>query len=413
MKNKNLSAREAAYLAVLEVLQGGKFLSESLEKWQIGCSPSEVDAALARQIAYGTVRMALTLDYYSKMLSDRPAKKLKTKELALLRLGLYQCLFLDRLPFYAIVNETVSMAKKFCHTSFAAYLNAILRRLSSANIALPSGSGPQELSIRYSYPIWFINELLKNYDLSAAIKILDAGNRAGVLMARYRGAALLPSTAQKVEGCNKTFFLEGKNSRQYSLSTDWYIQNGTSATLMDILAGGMSSAPKTILDLCAAPGGKLLAVHDLYPNAKLYANDVSEKKIGKLKENCKKYGLEVEVTVGLGEEYKSENSFDLIILDVPCSNSAVLNKRPEARWRLCAANFEEQRALQRRIVEHALTLLSEGGAIWYLTCSLLPGENEELTAEICSDFALKKRKETVLLPDSQGLDGGYAVCLTR
>jgi len=174
-----------------------------------------------------------------------------------------------------------------------------------------------------------------------------------------------------------------------------------------------SKAPARILDLCASPGGKLLAAHDLFPQAKLYANDVSPEKIMRLSQNLAKYGVKADLNCGQGEDYQSSELFDLIILDVPCSNSGVLNKRPEARWRLTPKVIEGLRQTQSRLVKHAADLLAPGGVIWYLTCSILKSENEEMIEDVIQHDRLEKVFSKIVLPNYEGWDGGFGCVLRK
>jgi 16S rRNA (cytosine967-C5)-methyltransferase len=194
-------------------------------------------------------------------------------------------------------------------------------------------------------------------------------------------------------------------------SPDFYIQNTTPATLVGRACQGLNP-PKTILDLCAAPGGKSLAVHDLFPSAKLFANDVSPAKLRLLKANFEKYAVEATLTEGKGEDYSTDQLFDLIILDVPCSNSGVLNKRPEARWRLTKKALEDLKVTQLALIERAAKLLAPEATLLYITCSLLKQENEQLMEEACKKFGLKKAGyQECILPADGVWDGGFACTL--
>ncbi|MEI8365729.1 MAG: hypothetical protein WCF65_04840 [Parachlamydiaceae bacterium] len=188
-----------------------------------------------------------------------------------------------------------------------------------------------------------------------------------------------------------------------------YIQNATSVALIADLAE-RTAKPKRILDLCASPGGKLLATHDTFPEAELFANDLSEEKILRLSQNLTKYGVKAHLSCGPGENYTSDVRFDVIILDVPCSNSGVLNKRAEARWRLAPEMIEALHVKQRALIAHAQTLLAPGGVIWYITCSILKSENEAMIAEIASQTSPKLQVQfsRTILPNTDGWDGGFA-----
>lgn len=394
----SLDARAEAYRAVLHYLKTNSYIDNSL---------SAVRDPLARQIAYGTVQRLLSLDHLARQLAKRTSLSLKPAEKALLYTALYQLAFLTGSPPYAIVNEMVKLAKKECHPIFARFLNALLRAYTTQPATLPKGTDVHSLSLFYSYPEILIEHLLKDYGLERTREILDLGNRSAATMARLRTAS---------EGShlviNAPFpVITIHDPTAIAKSTDAYIQNVTPVLLMGRLASTIKQ-PRSILDLCAAPGGKLLLAHDLYPHAPLFANDSSEKRLERLRENLTKYQLQAHVTCMPAEEYSSADKFDLIILDVPCSNSGVLGKRPEARWRITEAFLKELELMQLRLIKRATALLAPHGVIWYLTCSVLKSENEQLIQRACAHFGLSAHQETTQFPTADGWDGGYACALS-
>lgn len=382
-----MNAREAAFLAYLQFLKDDTFIQKSLNEWQKRESPSHEDAALASQIAYGTVQRSISLDYFAKQLSSQQKLSLKNKEKALLRTALYQYYFLDKIPLYAIADEMQKIAKKYCHYTFCSFLNALLRKIEKTPLELP----PDDLSIAYSYPLFFVKKLLEEYPIHTVHTILKAGNAPAKITARKRPSLemieILPSEIDTI-----------------SQSEHFYIQNKTPVLLVEAISKSLAQV-SSILDLCASPGGKLLAFHDLFPDAHLFANDVTEEKLQRLKENCEKYGVEATLSCSPGESFKSDHLFDLIILDVPCSNSGVLNKRKEARHRLSQENLDTLVKMQKKLVTHAISLLKPHGKIAYMTCSILKEENR-VTHE-----SLHIISEKLILPSMEGLDGGYMALL--
>lgn len=412
-----MKAREAAYIALLASMRHEDFIAHSLESWMKSQNPGKLDFAFAYEIASGSARMALALDHIAAGLSTNKKLSLKVKERALLRTAIYQHCFMDKVPVYAIVNETIEIAKKHCHNTFVSYLNALLRKLEGSPNALPVGSSSSELSIRHSYPLYFVEALIADYGIEAAEQILKEGNMPPKTMMRVRPGADLSAEAfkslQVMEGTGGSMVALDKGASLSALVElpEVYIQNATPVALVSALAE-RTGAPAIILDLCASPGGKLLAAHDLYPKARLFANDVSEEKLLRLSQNLSKYGVQAELNCGPGENYEAKELFDVIILDVPCSNSGVLNKRPEARWRLSAEAVEELEKIQLGLIRHAATLLAPGGAIWYMTCSILKGENEGLLKHV-AEFGLSVEFTKTVLPNEAGWDGGFGALLKR
>lgn len=431
-KTLNLNSanpREIAYLALLSSLREESFLDEFLENLNVDLQnklPSR-DFQFCRALAYGTLQMALALDYLAKQLSDKKALKLKLKELIILRLALYQYYFMDKVPLYAIANEMGALAKKYTSIYFANFLNALLRKLEKTSPKLPKGNSIEELSILYSYPISYVNELIKDYGAEVAEIIMIAGNRPSPTIIRVRD---LPNqNPNEIETKTKhlsilsteVFTMAELNSihelTHFANSQQYYIQNITPALLIGRLSTFFHNKgirPNTILDLCASPGGKLLALHDLYQDSQLFANDISEAKLLTLKENIKKYNLKVTLSCSKGELFDSRGMyFDLIVLDVPCSNTGVLNKRPEARWRQNEESWNNLEKVQLGLIERAVQLLNNQSYIFYMTCSILKRENEDLIEKACNKFNLKWCWQETILPRLHGWDGGYGCILEK
>jgi 16S rRNA (cytosine967-C5)-methyltransferase len=415
-----MNAREAAYLALLASIRQEDFITSHLETWMKKDNPSKLDVAFAYEIASGSARMALALDYLAAQMSTAKKLSLKLKERALVRTAVYQYYFMAKVPVYAIVNETIELAKKYCHKTFVAYLNALLRRLEETKLELPAGNDASDLSIRYSYSLYFVEELIQEYGKEQAEEILSVQNMAPKTMVRLRpGFDLSSDVTQYLEiqtqsGLPVAILDKAAPLAEFGQHPGLYIQNITPVALITMLAEHslFSKEKMNILDLCASPGGKLLAAYDRFPHAQLFANDVSEEKLVRLSQNLRKYGIEADLKCGLGEDYVSQEKFDLIILDVPCSNSGVLNKRPEARWRLSKDSLKELEEIQLRLIQHALTLLSPDGVIWYLTCSILKKENEGLVQRV-KHLGLEIAFSKVIVPNREGWDGGFGAVLRK
>ncbi len=349
------------------------------------------DQALAYEICCGTIRYWNQLQWVAEQLTPTGKLSLKNREKSLLFPALYQIYYLERVPHYAVIDETVKLAKKHCHASVGSFLNGVLRKASQTPLTLPNDHSVHSLSIRYSQTPYFVEQLIQENGEAQAIEILIASNTRPRYFVRSREDPFKYSPIES--GWDQT---EG------------YIQNPTPGMLVKFLAE-KTPKPATILDLCASPGGKLLLAHDLYPNARLWANDVSESRMVPLKENLSKFGISADLQVGLGENYPTTTKFDLIILDVPCTNSGVFNKRVEARWRISNNSVNDLKVIQERLINHAAELLTPTGCIWFMTCSILESENK---ISGCSP-RLKKLAEITHFPSPDGTDGGYGCVLTQ
>lgn len=388
-------ARYFAYQALLSKKSIEQTLADIQQKFKI----STKDFNLAYEIASGVTRRLLSLDYLISLLQEKI--KLKKEGKTLLRIALYQYFFMDRIPYYSICHQTIEIAKhqKLRNIPF---INVLLRKIEKENLSLPEDKSISSLAIRYSYPEFFVEELLKDVEIKKTEEILSLQNQIFPPFARVRDR----------QDINHFIELDSKKLNEIKNDPGFYIQNPTFCHLVEKLQK-QTKRPEKILDLCAAPGGKLLLVHDLYPKAKLFANDFSKHRLLKLKENLKKYQIQAELFSENGETFTSNELFDLIILDVPCSNSGVLGKRVEARWRLSKDNLNELAKTQKKILKNAAKLLSENGVIWYITCSILSSENENVI-EKCLGKELKlKGKMHTLYPTKEGLDGGFGCVLEK
>lgn len=386
-----MKPRHAAFFALVSAMQDEGFITDRLEEWSKKDHPEGRDFGLAMEIASGSCRRGLTLDEIAKQLTESGSLKLKPKERALLRTALYQRYFMDRVPLHAIVNETVEIAKKAGMQGKSAFFNALLRKTESFQPQISE----KNWHLSESMPQPLIDAFVAAFGSAQTKMLLKVFNQSFSPMARKRG------TLEYITLNNP------EEVKSAARSNEWYIQNITPGLLVQSLNDRI---PNSILDLCASPGGKLLLAHDLYPKAELFANDLTEGKIKTLKENLDKYQLKATLTMGKGEEYPDGKLFDLIIIDAPCSNTGVLHKRPEARYRFQPGKFQH---MQKALIGRAKELLSPHGAIWYLTCSLLPEENRELAQSACHAFDLKLIKDHLELPDETGKDGGYGALLTH
>lgn len=416
---KQVNVREAVFLALQQSARNEQFISDSLDKWGNHDQPSHADAQLARQLAYGVCQRALTLDYLSLRLADKKRLSLKLKEKIILRMALYQYYFLERIPLYAIVDESVRLAKRYCHPTFGGFLNAALRKLPQFPLNLPEDDSVESLSIRYSYPVFYIESLMKDWGLESAKPILSIQNKPAPVMVRIREPDKAQQLDLQIVSTNPLVGVLTDHSLMFRLtsSSAVYIQNITPVYLIGWLVEQATSSGLNpgmrVLDLCAAPGGKLIAIHDYFPAATLVGNDLTPEKVKLVKENCEKYQISAQLCCGDAKEFPSDQLFDLVILDVPCSNSGVLNKRAEARWRLSSESLGELQKTQIQLIEKAISLLAPGGQLWYLTCSILKEENEQLMSLVCSKLNLKSICQKTILPNEEGWDGGFACLLQQ
>jgi 16S rRNA (cytosine967-C5)-methyltransferase len=394
------------------------------------------DDRFLRELVMGVLRRRLTLDAVHDAWGNRPAVELDAEVRAAVRVGLYQYLFMDGVPPHAAVSTSAGAVR----ASGRGYVNAVLRSVLRESRKVPEaedrgGASPTKrlhrpgrsvvffsravfpdperdrigsLSMLHSHPRLLVERWVARMGEADAIARMEAGNtpppislrpRAGridaeALMARLQreeiAAALCarPGGPDAVNvGTSARGLLAGRTFREGLFSVQG-VEQMDAAEILDPQPG------EAIWDACAAPGGKtgqlaeLLAAHGQgAQGGRIVATDQSEERLSRVVENMARLGLEEHVTVAqhdlLGKDAppdRPERGFDAILLDAPCSNTAVLARRPEARWRLEGETFARMAELQARMLDAALPHLAPGGRLVYSVCSLEPEEGADLAS---------------------------------
>jgi 16S rRNA (cytosine967-C5)-methyltransferase len=432
--------REIA-LEVLLKRQTGAYVEDLLDDALSRVSLSSPDRGLCQELVYGVVRWQGTLDWLIDQKTDKRPQKPALREL--LRLGLYQIFWLDRIPNHAAVNETVTGAKQRGFATQAGFINAILRgyireeEVTRKNISLLKASNP---ALGYSHPGWLFDRWEKRWGREKGISLLGWDNTPPKTFARVN---LLKADPAKL----LTQWREGNVDYDFVLR-DWFPENLVFELKSHPPLGGLPSFqqglfyvqdPSTllavhaldpqpgenILDLCAAPGGKLTYIAQLVRNeARLVAYDTSASRLKLVEENCKRLGV---TCVSLPERDPVPDgtalqamppfpagSYDKIVIDAPCSNTGVLRRRVDLRWRVKPEEITRLRQVQSDLLNNAARMLKPGGVIVYSTCSLEPEENEDLLAEFLkSNGGFKMASQRALLPFADNVDGAFVAKLVR
>ncbi len=397
---EGLTARQLVFRVLRKVLFEGAYADLALSAELSRSSLASVDRALATELCYGVLRNLTLLDWTLDSFLKQPICDALPATQVLLRLGAYQILMLDRIPPYAAVNSCVEIAKRFgAHPSL---VNAVLRRIvSSGPRELPDWDDPEaRISVEYSHPNWLVSYLLETFGLEEAVQICRANNKPAALTVRVNSirsdvqhaAQLFSEDGVKTERC--VYAAEGLKivSQQIPLEkTRAHTQGMTYA--MDEAA--MLAAPlmgecdgKSVLDACAAPGGKTLHLAALMRNrGSILALDVSRARLGLLSQNAARLGAEIVRTELLdAREAKTRYSgaFDAALCDVPCSGLGVIRRRPDLRWRKHTLQISGLRKLQLQILDSVAQCVKPGGVLVYTTCSIHQDENEHNVHEFLS-----------------------------
>ena len=387
------------------------------------------DRALCQELTYGMVRWRDTLDWLiARKTANRPQHRVLQN---LLRLGLYQIFWLARIPHHAAVHETVELGRRLGFSSQAGFVNAVLRgyvREFEATKKLLEQLKITEPHLGYSHPDWLVARWRKRWGADTAARLMEWNNTPPRTFARVNTLRADPAkllVQWREEDVEYDFVrcdwveenlafelkshppLESLKSFQEGL---FYVQDpGT-------LLAGRALDPKageSILDACAAPGGKLTFIAQLMRNeGRLIAHDISTDRLKLIEENCLRLAVKcVEITDQLP---KPPGSFDRVLVDAPCSNTGVLRRRVDLRWRIRLEEIQKLASMQVHLLRQTAGLLKIGGVLVYSTCSLEPEENGELIQKfLTKDKRVKLDTERALLPFQDGVDGAYVARLVR
>lgn len=412
---KSKSARLIALEVLVKVEQSGAYSNLQLNKALQEASLSRQDAALATEIVYGTISRKLTIDYWLASFVSKGIHKLQPWVHQLLRLSMYQLLWLDRIPAHAVVNEAVNIAKKKGHQGISSMVNGVLRnvirqqdQLQLANIKL--GNDAETLSVRYSFPKWMVERFLTCYGIETTEQILKSSNDAPNSSIRVNTmktsvSELLHQLAEQgIEaepsplapaGINVTHgghlaSLEAFTSGLFSL------QDESSMLVAEVLAPKPGMA---ILDACAAPGGKSLHIGELMcGQGKLISNDLHEHKRQLIEAGAKRLGLShIETLSGDAANLVHTlpaGSFDAVLLDAPCSGLGVIKRKPEIKWTKQEEDIIAIAGIQEQLLSAMSQLVKPGGVLVYSTCTIAQEENEEQIAKF-----LQKHEQFELDPN--------------
>jgi 16S rRNA (cytosine967-C5)-methyltransferase len=425
--------RQIATRLLLRWRDGRDYLEDLLDVEPAARALSGPDRGLLQELVYGVARRQLALDW----LIARKTAAGRTQKPALrvlLQLGLYQMFWLERIPNHAAVHETVELAKQLGLGAQAGFINAVLRgfaREREATEKLLEELKVSQPALGHSHPDWLYQRWLARWGAEKTARLMDWNNTPPPTFARINrlkiDAAKL--TAQwETEGvkfalCNwdwtgegLVFRLEshpplaGLRSFQAGL---FYVQDPS--TLFAVRE--LEPRPgETVLDLCAAPGGKTTFIAQLMENrGKIVARDNQPGRLELVRENCARLGVTcVELEAAAGGKSEIENlKFDRILVDAPCSNTGVMRRRVDLRWRIRPEEIERLCREQLKLLREAALQLKPGGTLVYSTCSLEPEENSGVLRQFLAEQSgFKLESERELLPFVDGVDGAYVAKLT-
>ncbi|TML72308.1 MAG: 16S rRNA (cytosine(967)-C(5))-methyltransferase RsmB [Actinobacteria bacterium] len=398
-------ARRAAFDVIRRVFEDGAYADRALRS--AVASLDERDRALARQLTFGTVRHARTLDHAIETLGRRRVDKLDPPVRAALRLGAYQLVYLDGVPRYAAVNESVELVRRARLERAVPFTNAVLRRLAEGARALvealPEGT-PAEAALHHSYPDWIAETWWEELGAEDAIALMRAQNEPPETAVRLVRGAIEGQADPDIPGA---WIVERVDEAALAEGRVWPQSRGSQ--LAGLAVGSRDG--ERVLDLCAAPGGKATMLA-----GDVVAVEAHEGRARELEENVRLLGAaNVQVVHADGRDLPvSLTGFDRALVDAPCSGLGVLAARPDLRWRA-----EPLPELQLELVRAAAARLRPGGTLVYAVCTIDAEESEEVVvasglevdatlAEEWPQFRHRRRPEFLqTLPHVHGTTGFF------
>jgi 16S rRNA (cytosine967-C5)-methyltransferase len=355
-------ARAAAFDVVVRVFEDEAYADRALRT--AAASLDERDRALARQLAYGTVQRVRTLDHVIEAIGRRPVRRLDPPVRAALRLGAYQLAFLDGVPRYAAVNESVELVRRGRLERAVPFANAVLRRLAEsarANVESLLDTTWEEAAVAHSYPDWVAETWWRDLGPDGARALMRAQNEAPATVVRLVRGTVDGEADPDVPGA---WQVERVDEAAVAEGRIWPQSAGSQ--LAGLAVG--SAAGERVLDLCAAPGGKATMLL-----GDVVAVEVNEARARELEENVRRLGAtRVQVVNADGRELPAElTDFDRALVDAPCSGLGVLASRPDLRWR-----SQPLPELQLELLLAGASRVRPGGTITYSVCTVNADESE-------------------------------------
>ena len=441
-----MTAREAALSVLYETEAKDGYLNLVFSETLKHQAFSKADTAFLKELVFGVYREKLLLDFVIRAHSSLRLKKIDPRILNLLRMGVYQIYFMDKIPDHAAVSECVTIAKKCARGKVPGFVNAVLRGVlrdfeKSKDIDFSSLKNDKVkfLSTKYSYPEPLTEFFIKNFK-ERAEKLMAAGNMTPPLCVRVN---TLKTTREELKekflalGIETTdtpftdcglYLSKADESARKTLSGCFTVQDQSSQL------AALSLAPEkgdTVLDLCSAPGGKTTHLAELMEDeGKIFAFDLYEARLKSVKKSAERLNITCietkthDATVLMPEFLEKA---DKVLLDVPCSGLGIIRRKPDIKYKENITDFSSLLETQKKILSVAQTYVKPGGVLVYSTCTVNPLENREQILWFLKEFPdfkidpivsphitgdLKKQAESGMLelfPDTENSDG-FFVC---
>ncbi|MCH5211415.1 MAG: 16S rRNA (cytosine(967)-C(5))-methyltransferase RsmB [Oscillospiraceae bacterium] len=421
-----IGAREAALLTLYEIFENSAYSNLALKERMTKCKGMTAsEKALLTNLVYGVVSRHYTLIHIIGKYSSIKLKKLADYVRIILEIGLYQLLYTDKIPESAAVNESVKLAKRYGRKGSDRFVNAVLRSFcrDGCRITYPENT-EQYLSVKYSYSTNMVKLFIGTFERVRAEKIMASLNEPAPLT--LRANLLKCSTPQliselqergiKAESCEGSLvYSDGFDIAESDLYKNGYfsVQDRAAYNAAITLA---PQPGETVIDMCAAPGGKSTHIAELMNNeGHIISCDIHEHKIKLITGSARRLGIDIidaRINDGTIEDSELIGAADRVLCDVPCSGLGIIRRKPDIK--LDRTDIDELPKLQIKILKNGAKYVKSGGTLVYSTCTLNSRENGDVISAFLADNGnFKKQYEKTYCPDTDNSDGFYICKLVK
>ena len=420
--------RKTAYLTLLDVESNKAYSNLALNHKIALLKPNS--PAFVRELVYGVLENKLTLDYYIDQLVKEGINSLKTQELTIIRMGLYQLGHMDSVPEYAAVSESVDIAKRYCKSK-AGLVNGVLREYQNHKtyMHLPARDEDEVkyLSVKYSYAPWIIELWLEYYTKEFVEELLKAGNAKPPLTVRMnwlkvRKEDLVKALTDRGYGvedgklCQNALYIKGSGVLDSEFYHHGFFTPQDESSMLVSEKLGVKQGD-LVMDVCAAPGGKTTAIAERMNNTgKIIASDIYRRKLDIVDKEAKRLGI-TNIETRSWDATRVDSTMikkaDCVLVDAPCSGLGVVRRKPEIKYREKTDELDLLPKKQLKILSSSASYVKPGGMLVYSTCTINPEENEKVVEDFLKanrDF--EKEERILLLPNVNNTDG-FFICVMK
>ena len=377
------------------------------------------EKSFMKRLAEGTLERQIELDYVLNQFSSVPVKKMKPLIRNLLRMSVYQILYMDAVPDAAAVSEAVKLANKRKFTNLKGFVNGVLRNISKSKTQIVYPTKEKDIknyfSVKYSTPLWLVEYFMKAYGAELAEQILEGLLQIRPVTVRISGDLSAEETDKWLSDIQDMGVKVEEHpylSNAYLLSEleglgnlpgyeEGYFAVQDVSSMLAVEAAGIKEGD-FVVDLCAAPGGKTMyCAEKAGVKGFVEARDLTDFKVNQIWENVQRMGLsQVNVTVWDAREYDEtlKERADVVIADLPCSGLGVIGKKRDIKYRMSPEGMESLVGLQKEILATAVHYVKPGGVLLYSTCTIHSRENEEMAKWVAENFDFVLEDMTPYLP---------------